>query len=43
MGILTIFEQNKATIPFFIYTIILKHQEKGIHQVFKKRASYDLV
>ena len=34
-GIITIFEQNKVTIPLFICTIILKHQEKGIHQVLK--------
>ena len=31
--IFTIFEQNEATIPLFIYKTILKHQEKEIHQV----------
>ena len=36
-GILNIFEQNEGTIYLFICTevIILKHQEKEIHQVLK--------
>ena len=35
-GILPFFEQNEATIPLFIYKIILKHQEKEINQVLKE-------
>ena len=32
----TIFDQNEATIPLFIYKTILKHQEKEIHHVLKE-------
>ena len=39
----TIFEQNKATIPLFIYKTVLNHQEKEIHQVLKEeQQSYGL-
>ena len=34
-GILTIFGQNNATIPYHIYKIILKHQDKEINQSVK--------
>ena len=32
----TIFKQNEATIPLFIYKTILEHQEKEIHHVLKE-------
>ena len=32
----TIFEQNEATIPLFIYKPILKHHKEEIYQVLKE-------
>ena len=38
----TIFEQNEATIPLFIYKTILKRQEKEIHQEEQVIVGYSL-
>ena len=36
MANFTIFDQNGAAIPLFIYKIILQYQENEIHQVLKE-------
>ena len=36
MGNFTFFEQNEATIPLFIYKVILRHQEKEINYGLKE-------
>ena len=41
-GILTFFGQNCASVPFFIYKIILEHQEKEINQILERGTNYDL-
>ena len=33
----TIFKQNEATVPLFIYKTMLKHQEKEINRVLKEK------
>ena len=40
-GNFTIFEQSEATIPLFIYKVILRHQEKEINHGLKEKQLMD--